>query len=73
MQKTINIEPFNCKIQGIKGGKFTLVFEDHNKFIKINLENWWIEYIAEELHKVLDVNQKKIDSLRQAMQGKDSA
>lgn len=69
MQKTINIAPWDCRAVNISDGKFTLIFDDHNKKIKINLENWWIRYIAEELHKVIKENQEKLDDLKRSMCG----
>lgn len=69
MQKTINIEPYLCEAVNIKTGSFTLVFEDRKKKIQVNLDNWWIEILAEQLHRVLNENQKKLDCLKRAMQG----
>ena len=68
--KTINIEP--CSVETTKlnsNNKFSIVVKDHNKIIRVNLEFWWIRFIAEELNKTIAEAQSQVDLANKAMKG----
>ncbi len=69
-QKTINITPGHYEADNIAvNGKFVMAVYDKNKVIKIHLERFWIEYIASDLNRILDVEQAEINRLRKALKG----
>ena len=69
-KKTINIEPNNIIATKLNSSnKFTIQVEDYSKTININLEFWWVRYIAEELHKTITEAQERVNIVKRAMRG----
>ena len=67
-KKTINIEPYSITSTGLdSNNKFSIVVEDEKKKININIEFWWVQYIAAKLHKTIAEAQERVDAAKKAM------
>jgi len=73
--RRINITPDDLEVGGLLwlGNKFTLTFTEYrskeNIEVIIRLDFWWIEHIAENLHKVINYVAGKVDDARFTMRG----
>ncbi len=73
--RRINVTPDDLKVGGLRwlDNKFTFSFIEYKAKgdieIILHLDFWWIEYIAEHIHKVIKHAAKKVAEARTAMKG----
>ena len=74
--RRVHITPDDMKVGGLQwlDNKFTFTFTQWrhpkgNIEVVIHLDFWWIEYIVEHIHKVLNHAEEKVTDIRRAMKG----
>jgi len=67
-KKTINTKPFDLRLE-IDASSFVLIFDDEKKTVRVSFDDWWIQYLAVDLHKVIAARQDKINQLKRSLIG----
>ena len=72
----INITPYDCEIKVTDDERFELWFittvgDDYTrkKIVKVKLKNYWLNYLAELLWKVVAFRRKAIDGMIKSLKG----